>query len=99
MNIRFSGTARLANAVALTLGGILAATASGALAQSYSQMSCSELWYARNAIYAEKGYCFQTRRAIAVFGPRCYPPYGRLNGWERRRVNLIESWEYRKGCR
>ncbi|MEJ2228623.1 MAG: YARHG domain-containing protein [Alphaproteobacteria bacterium] len=62
-------------------------------------MSCGELWYARNAIYADAGYCFKTRRARRVFGRRCYPPYGRLTGYEKRRVQRIERWEYRKGCR
>lgn len=88
----------LAAAIMLA-GGVTATTATLASAQSYSQMTCSELWYARNSIFAEKGYCFKSRRAIGVFGPRCYPPYGRLNQWERRQVNIIESWEYRKGCK
>jgi hypothetical protein len=65
----------------------------------YRCMGCGELWYERNAIFAEKGYCFQTRRAIRVFGPRCYPPYGRLNRWERDRVAEIRYWERVKRCR
>lgn len=72
---------------------------SGASAQDARDMSCSELWYARNALYAEAGYCFKTDRAISVFGPRCHPPYGELRGWERRRVEEIQHWEARKGCR
>ena len=73
--------------------------ATGAYAQSPRWMSCEELWHARNAIYADAGYCFKTRRARAVFGRRCYPPYGRLTRYERRRIRRIEKWEYRKGCR
>ncbi len=69
-----------------------------AWAKPYSAMSCGELWYARNAIYAAKGYCFKTQRARQVFGPRCYPPYGRLSGSEQREVNLIRSFERRRGC-
>ena len=68
-------------------------------AQSARYMSCGELWYARNAIYARQGYCFKTRRARNVFGRRCYPPYGRLSGSQQRRVNNIVYWERRKGCR
>ena len=61
-------------------------------------MSCNELWYARNAIYARNGYCFNTERARAVFGAGCFPPYGQLSGWERNRVNELQMWERRKGC-
>jgi hypothetical protein len=67
--------------------------------QDYRCMSCYQLWYERNAIFARKGYCFETRRAIRAFGPRCYPPYGRLNRWERETVNEIKYWERVKGCR
>lgn len=84
---------------ALALGAVLLfAGSGGAAAQGYREMSCSELWYARNAIYAEAGYCFKTRRARAVFGRRCYPPYGHLSRGERRRVNRIQHWEDVKGC-
>jgi hypothetical protein len=38
--------------------------ASGARAQA----RCEELWYERNAVYKEAGYCFKTRRAISAFG-------------------------------
>lgn len=68
-------------------------------AQSARYMSCGELWYARNAIYASQGYCFKTRRAQNVFGRRCYPPYGRLSNSQQRRVNNIVYWERRKDCR
>jgi len=69
-----------------------------AQAQDLSDMSCSELWYQRNKIYARNGYCFKTARARAEFGPGCFPPYGELRGWERRRVNEIQMWESRNGC-
>ncbi|MGF1649270.1 MAG: YARHG domain-containing protein [Hyphomicrobiaceae bacterium] len=83
-------------ALALATGAGTIATTS--TAEAYRYMSCGELWYARNAIYAAKGYCFETPRAIAVFGPRCYPPYGRLNQREAREVSTIRTWERRKGC-
>ncbi len=69
-----------------------------AQARSYAQMSCYELWYARNAIFAREGYCFTTRQAINTFGRRCYPPYGRLSRWEANEVDRIKYWERRKGC-
>ncbi len=61
-------------------------------------MSCDQLWYERNAIYARNGYCFQTARARAVFGAGCFPPFGRLNGWEAQRVQQLQTWERRNGC-
>ncbi len=30
--------------------------------------SCDELWYQRNMIYKEAGYCFKTAKAIRSFG-------------------------------
>jgi hypothetical protein len=65
----------------------------------YRDMSCYELWYERNRIFARKGYCFTTRRAIRTFGRGCFPPYGRLSGWEEDEVDEIKYWERRKRCR
>jgi len=69
-----------------------------AKAQEASAMSCDQLWYARNAIYARNGYCFKTDRARAVFGAGCFPPYGQLGGWEQNRVQELQMWEQRNGC-
>lgn len=70
-----------------------------ASAQKLSQLSCKALWYQRNAVYAERGYCFKTADAIATFGPRCFPPYGKLTKEQQRYVAQVRSWEARKGCR
>ncbi|WP_394708662.1 YARHG domain-containing protein [uncultured Cohaesibacter sp.] len=72
---------------------------SRAAAQGYQNMTCGELWYARNAIFARQGYCFKTARARQVFGPRCYAPWGRLTAGQQRRVDTIIYWERRYGCR
>lgn len=69
-----------------------------AAAQDAAYMSCGQLWYARNAIYARNGYCFQTDQARAAFGPGCFPPFGHLNPWEQNRVMELQSWERRRGC-
>jgi hypothetical protein len=69
-----------------------------AQAQDPSMMGCNELWYARNQIYAQFGYCFRTARAQSVFGPGCFAPYGRLPAWAQRRVNEFQMWEDRNGC-
>jgi len=83
---------------ALGAGGIVAGPPTPAAAQNAAYLSCGELWRARNAIYARNGYCFKTPDAIAVFGEGCFPPYKRLSGWEKNRVNQLQMWERRKGC-
>lgn len=89
-----AGLAIAAATFAGTTGALTVATTTEARADI-----CYRLWYRRNAIYARNGYCFRTARAIAVFGLRCYPPYGRLNRWEQRRVSRIIRRERRLGCR
>ena len=69
------------------------------IAQDYGDMSCSDLWYARNAIYAAKGFCFKTEQGRQAFGRNCFPPYGKLTARETRDVRRIETWERRSGCR
>jgi hypothetical protein len=88
----------LAAMAAIAVQAGAAAVGGAAQAQDYREMSCRELWYARNRIYAEKGYCFETSRARAVFGRACFPPYGRLSRWEREEVERIKRWEGRRGC-
>ena len=70
-----------------------------AKAQDYRYWNCQDLWYERNSIYANQGYCFKTRRAQNVFGRSCFAPWGRLTGAQQRRVDQIVRWERRKGCR
>ena len=83
---------------AVALAGLLCLDATAAMARTYRQMTCAELWYERNAIYADEGYCFETARAIRVFGEACFPPYGELTRSEQRQVDLIRDWENRRGC-
>jgi hypothetical protein len=78
--------------------GVVAFLSQEIHAQSYAQMGCYDLWYARNAIFANEGHCFSSPQAINTFGRRCYAPYGRLNDWEDRQVDEIKYWERRKGC-
>jgi hypothetical protein len=81
-------------------GGVAPAPAPApAPASGYAAMNCGQLWHARNAIYAAKGYCFKTARAKAVFGKRCYAPFGQLTSGEQSQVGTIKQWEGRKGCR
>lgn len=89
--LRYAALILLAAAVPLT--GFIGA----AQAQS-SAMSCDQLWYARNAIYAREGFCFKTEHAIAVFGNGCFPPFGHLSPGEQDQVNAFQYWERMKGC-
>lgn len=87
----------------IIVAGLVAATAvvsiaAPAAAQNYSGYNCYDLWYERNAIYAQQGYCFQTRRAQQVFGTGCFPPYGQLAPFQRRLVAQIQFEERRRGC-
>ena len=50
-------------ATLIVVSGTLLLAASEAQAQS-----CSDLWYRRNSIFKEAGYCFKTARAIRAFG-------------------------------
>ena len=60
--------------------------------------SCDRLWYERNAIYAARGYCFKTSRAISTFGKGCFAPFGKLSGAEKRRVAELQAMERQFGC-
>ena len=99
MSATHASSTRAAALLGVAMTAALLLSTGGATAQSYRDMSCGQLWYARNAIYASKGYCFETQRAIRVFGRACFPPYGRLDRAEQRQVEAIRSWERRKGCR
>jgi len=94
--MKFASLARTA-ALTLAAAGLFLEVAP-ASAANYAYMSCGQLWYARNAIYASKGYCFQTAAAQQAFPNSCFPPYGKLNKWEANQVSQIKYWEARKGC-
>ena len=47
---------------------ILAGLLVGASALPAYAQSCGDLWYERNAIYKDAGYCFNTQRGIRAFG-------------------------------
>jgi len=82
----------------LMLGLLLASVASPALAQS-----CDQLWYERNAIYKDAGYCFKTTRGIRAFGNAgCQFDNERdvpLSANAAGRVEQIRRMERAYGCR
>jgi hypothetical protein len=85
-------------------GKLLSAAAAAALmslapAPAYAQRtSCADLWHQRNSIYASFGYCFQSQRAVAVFGRGCFAPFGRLPPDAAREVRRIQQQEARRRC-
>ena len=82
-------------AAAATIAALTALAPAPAAAQS-----CYDLWYERNRIYADNGYCFQTALGQRVFGNRnCWTSNPRLSRWERERVAQIQRQERRAGCR
>ncbi|MEZ5926779.1 MAG: YARHG domain-containing protein [Hyphomicrobiaceae bacterium] len=66
------------------------------------KLSCQNLWYVRNRIYDENGYCFKTRRARKQFSNAgcLYWNQGAvpLNAYERANVLSIRAIERKKGC-
>ena len=101
--------AKIGSALAcLTLAGCLerapsapqaAAPAPPGAGPNPSGASCAQLWHARNAIYAEYGFCFKTPQAIKAFGHGCFPPYGQLPPRAKARADEYLAQEHRKGCR
>ena len=65
--------------------------------QAYAQ-SCSALWFERNQIYANYGYCFKTARGQRAFGTACSTSNPRLTRADRNRVAAIRRAEKRRGC-
>lgn len=67
------------------------------------EQSCDFLYYLRNSIYQENGYCFRTQRAIRTLGNAgCYiRDAGRvpLNSVERDNADAIKRTERWLGCR
>lgn len=66
-------------------------------------LSCQNLWYVRNSIYNDNGYCFRTRAARAEFdNSDCFVRDAgklRFNKHEQRNIDRIARVEKEKGCR
>jgi hypothetical protein len=71
-----------------------------ALVPAASAASCWDLWYERNAIYADNGYCFSTSLGKRTFGNAdCWTKNPELSPRETRRVAKIKAEERRRGCK
>lgn len=70
--------------------------------QDLSGRTCEDLWYQRNSIYKDAGYCFKTPRAISRFGNAgCQFDNESdvpLSERQRQTVNGIKRVEAAKGC-
>ena len=62
--------------------------------------SCWDLWYERNLIYAENGYCFSTSLGKRTFANyECWTKNPPLTNYEQNRVAQIKAEENRRGCK
>jgi len=62
--------------------------------------SCYDLWYERNAIYDDNGYCFKTALGKRVFdNSDCYTSDPSFTKAEQRRIDQIRRQEKRLGCK
>lgn len=60
---------------------------------------CERLWYERNLIYHNRGYCFQTSRAKAVFDTsQCSTRAPSLTAAELSEVERLKAAEKANGC-
>jgi hypothetical protein len=65
-----------------------------------AKASCYDLWYARNAIYDDYGYCFKTKLAKKVFdNSDCYE-YGApdFDEDDQEAIDDIVYQEHKRGC-
>ena len=96
---RALGALSLIAAVGVLFDGALSSTAAQ---DGLSSMSCGDLWYRRNEIFARNGYCFKTDRAIRVFGNQGCRFYVEadvpMSRAEREEVEILRAIERRKGC-
>lgn len=61
--------------------------------------SCYDLWYARNSIYDENGYCFKTDLAQEVFdNSDCWTSKPRFSKKEWAMILAIKEEEEDRGC-
>ena len=84
----------------LVLAGLVGV---GAFAPPAFAQSCGDLWYERNAIYKDAGYCFSTPRGVRAFG-NAGCQYDNITGvplspGARARVAEIVRMERMYGCR
>lgn len=83
---------------AFARGTAVALTAFACAGTAKAADVCEALWRARNAIFANKGYCFESPEGQSVFGKGCFPPYGKLTPAEEVDVQRIKDVEAHHQC-
>ncbi len=70
--------------------------------RNLSKLNCGELWFVRNAILDDHGYCFKTDKGISAFGNDNCAFHDiadlDLNGFEKFNIKAISRMEDMKGC-
>ncbi len=62
-------------------------------------LTCDDLWYHRNLIFHENGYCFGTERGIATFGnDSCFTKSPEISGRDAELLKTIKQGEKELGC-
>lgn len=80
--------------------GILAAMGALLSVEPAIAASCYDLWYERNAIYNDNGFCFSTRLGRETFdNSDCWTKHVRLSPDEQWRVDQLKDEEERRGCK
>ena len=65
-----------------------------------SAQSCADLWYQRNQIFADNGYCFKTQLGIDSFSNAgCFTKNPKFTRAETREIAAIKREEKRRGCK
>ncbi len=86
----------------MRISAISAITALGIIISVQPAMaaSCYDLWYERNSIYNDNGYCFKTQLGQDEFdNSDCTTDNVRLSRSEQRQVDRIKNEEYNRGCK
>ncbi|MFN4153790.1 MAG: caspase family protein [Paracoccaceae bacterium] len=61
--------------------------------------SCFDLWYARNAVFASRGFCFTSAEGQKWFdNSQCYTSSPNLSAAEKSMVDTIKAQEKAQGC-
>jgi hypothetical protein len=62
--------------------------------------NCYDMWYERNSIYNDNGYCFKTRLGKQTFdNSDCYTRSPSFSSWEQDRIDWLSRQERRKHCK
>lgn len=62
-------------------------------------LTCDDLWYHRNRILHENGYCFGSARGINTFGnDSCFTKSPEITGRDAELLAIIKQGEKELGC-